>query len=464
VQKRGHVAAAAERAIYFAEEKSWLGCRSEQRKKTEQKTRRFVALARIEFIDVSVLVPTEELWAAAWQSGNLADWRVNLNVPKQTVPGRNTMSERLPAVTTVSQARIVYMLHGIRTLAEWQKKFSDVALVYDWKCRLDRWSFGKFSLLAFLNPWAREAKLEWFRKQYEAEANDKDVGIDTEHAPSIVAHSFGTYILGYSLLRFDFIRFNKVIVCGSILPVGFPWDKLIERGQVQAVRNEFGVRDFWVRCAGALVKGAGSSGAEGFTCKHERLVQEKFDYQHSQYFGKDHMRDRWIPFLERDMEVLQRVEGLSVEKPTAKLPIGLYLVLGVVIVALVVLALCVGNCLMKGRDAVAESGLVRSDISYTDEVELMGAAVRSGDWTSARDAMEKEVEWRGFIASSEPPGYFIQPRMEKPRNKWEKAFVMLAARRKHPAYSIGSPVTVRGMVSKLEPDGITIVGATMMSE
>jgi predicted GNAT family acetyltransferase len=277
VQKRGHAAAAAEWAIYFAKEKGWLGCTTEQRKKTEQKTRRFVAPAGVEFIDVSVLEPTQEFWAAR-QSGNLADWRVGLNAPNQTAPGPKTSGEGLPAVTTVPQARIVYTLHGILTLAEWQKRFSDVAFVYHWKCRLERWSFGRFSLLAFLNPWAREAKLEWFRKQYEAEANDKDVGIDTEHAPSIVAHSFGTYILGYSLLRFDFIRFNKVIVCGSILPVGFPWDKLIARGQVQAVRNEFGVRDFWVRCAGSFVKGAGPSGAEGFTCNHERLVQEKFDY------------------------------------------------------------------------------------------------------------------------------------------------------------------------------------------
>jgi hypothetical protein len=195
------------------------------------------------------------------------------------------------------------------------------------------------------------------------------------------------------------------------------------------------------------------------------LIQEKFDYHHSQYFGKDHMRDRWIPFLENDMEVLPRVEGLRVEKPTAELPIGLYVVLGVMFVALALLALCVGICLMRSHHAAVWPSVVRSEISFIDEVEMIGAAVGSADWTTARDAaMFKEVTWRGFIASSEPPGYFIQPRKERPRNEWEKAFVVLEDRQRHPAYSVGSPVTVTGMVSKLDRDGITIVGATMVSE
>lgn len=63
--------------------------------------------------------------------------------------------------------------------------------------------------------------------------------------PSIVAHSFGTYIFGNALMRYPFLRFNKVLLCGSILPADFPWDVLVDRGQVQAVRNEHGARDTW---------------------------------------------------------------------------------------------------------------------------------------------------------------------------------------------------------------------------
>ena len=163
-----------------------------------------------------------------------------------------------PTVGIISASppmRVICPLHGIRTRAVWQKRLSDLAVRYGWVCRLDRWSYGRFSLLAFFTPWSREAKLGWLRRQYDAETHDRRLLIEKGQAPSVVAHSFGTYILGYTLLRFNFIRFNKVILCGSILPRDFPWDKLIARGQVQAVRNEFGVRDPWVKWV------RGSSGA-----------------------------------------------------------------------------------------------------------------------------------------------------------------------------------------------------------
>ena len=58
--------------------------------------------------------------------------------------------------------------------------------------------------------------------------------------PSVIAHSFATYLLGNALLHYPYLRFNRVLLCGSILPPSFPWDAIIDRGQVQAVRNEYG--------------------------------------------------------------------------------------------------------------------------------------------------------------------------------------------------------------------------------
>jgi hypothetical protein len=226
-------------------------------------------------------------------------------------------------------------LHGIRTLAVWQRGLSDLAASHGWVCRLDRWSYGRYSLLAFLTPWTREAKLNWLRKQYDAEIHDRRFDIEQEQTPSVVAHSFGTYILGYALLRFDFIRFNKIILCGSILPTGFPWDKLIDRGQVQAVRNEYGVRDPWVKRVRWFVRGTGPSGASGFTCKHDRFEQEQFDYDHGDYFGIDHMEDRWLPFLERRLEEIPRTKDTPrIPRPNTAPPWCLYaavLALGVLV-------------------------------------------------------------------------------------------------------------------------------------
>jgi Carboxypeptidase regulatory-like domain len=235
--------------------------------------------------------------------------------------------------------KVICPLHGIRTLAAWQRGLSDLLGRHGWICRLDRWSYGRFSILAFVTPWTREAKLGWLRRRYDAEMNDRRLTLAKGRTPSVVAHSFGTYILGYTLLRFDHIRFDKVILCGSILPPDFPWDRLIERGQVQAVRNEYGVRDPWVKRVRWFVRGTGPSGAVGFTCRHARLEQEEFDFDHSDYFGLDHMEDRWVPYLDRALPETPRAEaGPRIPRPKTAPPWGLY----AAVLALALLAGAVG--------------------------------------------------------------------------------------------------------------------------
>ncbi|MDY0170046.1 MAG: hypothetical protein RBS80_26110 [Thermoguttaceae bacterium] len=230
--------------------------------------------------------------------------------------------------------RVLFGLHGIRTHAGWCRALYEVGDHYGWKVRMDRWNFGYFSVLRFLLPWARSGKVEWFRKTYRAEVRDKDVPLDEGQYPSIVAHSFGTYILGNALLKYDWLKFNKVILCGSILPVDFPWDKLIERGQVQAVRNEFGGNDVWTRLVGWFVAGTGPSGSKGFGCLHERLEQERFEYTHSEYFDKGHMEAKWLPFLNRQLPTAAE-SNAAVERPRANRPWGLYGVYAILMAVLV---------------------------------------------------------------------------------------------------------------------------------
>ncbi len=284
----------------------------------------------------------------------------------------------------VQPLKIICPLHGIRTLAVWQKGLSDLAGSRGWVCRLDRWSYGRFSLLAFLTPWTREAKLNWLRRQYDAEINDRRLDIEQGQTPSVVAHSFGTYILGYTLIRFDFIRFNKVILCGSILPRDFPWDKLIERGQVQAIRNEYGVRDPWVKRVRWFVRGTGPSGASGFTCKHDRLEQEEFEYDHGDYFGIDHMDDRWIPFLSRPLrEISRSKDGPRIPRPPTTAPWGLY---GLVLAALAIVALLTGSLWGRWRRTPkadqphatrpAEAGTRRSRIPSVEDLTSIAAALQ----------------------------------------------------------------------------------------
>jgi serine/threonine-protein kinase len=142
--------------------------------------------------------------------------------------------------------------------------------------------------------------------------------------PSVVAHSFGTYILGHALLKYPYLRFNKVILCDSILLGDFPWGSIIDRGQVQAVRNEYGVRDIWAEHVGWFIEDSGPSGEVGFRAEHERLQQEEFRYSHSKYFEAGHMKQYCLLFLDIDLTVIALSEA-KVPLPRRTYPVGLYL-------------------------------------------------------------------------------------------------------------------------------------------
>ena len=233
-------------------------------------------------------------------------------------------------------AKVVVALHGIRTQAAWQRALSEIAGRHGISVHVDRWNFGYFSALRFLMPWSRLAKVRWFRHTYQQEF--QGTGEGARH-PSIVAHSFGTYILGNALLRYPYLRFDKVLLCGSILPRGFPWDRLIERGQVQSVRNEFGRHDIWTKAVAWFVSGTGPSGLVGFTAPHPRLTQERFEFDHSEYFDRAHMEDRWLPFLEAEIEQRPTRE-LEIDVPSGDVRTwGLYALYSVMLAVIATLIL-----------------------------------------------------------------------------------------------------------------------------
>ena len=257
------------------------------------------------------------------------------SIPKETEPKLLTNKdgareingdcEQRGASGRVTLGRVAVGLHGIRTHAGWSRAFSEVATIGGWYVRMDRWNFGYFSVIRFLLPWARSAKVRWFRQAYREEVKDRDVPLDKEHPPSIIAHSFGTYILANALLKYDWLRFDKIVLCGSILPVSFPWGKLIDRGQVRAVRNEFGAKDIWSGLVRWFVAGTGPSGRVGFDCEHERFEQERFDFTHSEYFDKGHMEAKWLPFLDRESCPIA-VKPTPIERRGSNRPWALYVV------------------------------------------------------------------------------------------------------------------------------------------
>ncbi len=191
--------------------------------------------------------------------------------------------------------KVIVSVHGIESQGVWQKDLAPLISEQGWVYY--PLHYGIFRGYNFIQPWQRSAKIEWFRQQYRQIRNRyHDV------VPSIIAHSFGTYIVSEALDIYDGIRADKVILCGSIVRRDFDWAKIFRRKQATTVRNDFGRNDFPSGITRFFAWDTGPSGRDGFTIKHDRLRDEEFDrYKHGSVFDYDHYERHWIPFLEEDV-------------------------------------------------------------------------------------------------------------------------------------------------------------------
>lgn len=203
--------------------------------------------------------------------------------------------------------------HGIRTHGQWQKTFAEV--LSGSPTRVASYDYGNYGLPRFLIPGFNHRKVDEFYRWYsEAIRACKEVDLNCyDRRPCLAAHSFGTWIVCNAMLKYEDIRFDKILLCGSILPRDFNWAKLLARDQVGLVRNEVGHRDPWPGWASRLVPGAGTSGSVGFDW-FEVVVEEK-DYDelgHGEFLDRGHIERHWVPFFRRPPSPLTLLHGRSI--------------------------------------------------------------------------------------------------------------------------------------------------------
>lgn len=188
-------------------------------------------------------------------------------------------------------SRHVFLLHGIKTRGKWQKDVSPLLSAHGLiPVPLD---FGQFGARQLIWPPARRRKRQWLLDEYTRECDRLQCQL-----PSIVAHSFGCYLVASFLKKYSQARFDRIIFCGSIVHPGYPWANLVARGQVKSVLNQYGGEDFWAWVVQWGVEDAGPSGSSGFA-KPAGVVQQQnhSEFEHSDYFCDLNYKQNWIPFL-----------------------------------------------------------------------------------------------------------------------------------------------------------------------
>jgi Flp pilus assembly protein TadD len=194
-----------------------------------------------------------------------------------------------------TRKHVVLLIHGIRTQGEWAQR-TVAAIESDPPIHVVPLRYEFFDVLRFLLPFARFRD----RPVHRITALIRDELSGDPESLSVIAHSFGTFIVAKILEREPDIRFHRVILCGSIIPDDFKWAFYAHRLSSDAsdhwhVVNDCGMRDIWPVFAKSITWGYGSSGRFGFG--HPRVMDRFFDLSHSEYFDDAFIRQYWLPYL-----------------------------------------------------------------------------------------------------------------------------------------------------------------------
>lgn len=117
---------------------------------------------------------------------------------------------------------------------------------------------------------------------------------------TIIAHSFGTYVVS-RILDEDFrIKLTRLIMCGGIVPRDYRWDKIArfnsqhENVNVDII-NEISGRDRWPIMARHSTYGYGDVGTIG--CQDSNVRDRRHYIPHSGYLTETFANQYWIPFF-----------------------------------------------------------------------------------------------------------------------------------------------------------------------
>lgn len=183
---------------------------------------------------------------------------------------------------------VVALIHGIRTTAAWQEKVRSLFLK-EQGLIVAPIGYGYFDVIRFLG-WARAKPVERVKRDLrdlQRMYPDSDL--------VVMAHSFGTYIVSKILEDATDVRICRLLLCGSIIPTSYRWDRLSLEFTPQTLVNDVGTSDYWPVFARVVSWGYGGSGSFGF--KNVRVWDRFFDYGHSDFFTSAHIEGFWKPFV-----------------------------------------------------------------------------------------------------------------------------------------------------------------------
>lgn len=186
----------------------------------------------------------------------------------------------------------VVVIHGMNTKGAWQEEFSwFLSTTWGHSIPVAIYKYG-IIIAGVIMAWRRRALQRRLRaKIAELRRQARVQGYGEK--PDVVAHSFGTWLLGHLLedeLEPDVddpLRFGRVILAGCILRPNYDWAAVIEAGLVEQVLNHYATKDPIVPLAHWTIRDSGPSGRRGFDEGVPVINVEAEGLNHSDLFSVD---------------------------------------------------------------------------------------------------------------------------------------------------------------------------------
>jgi hypothetical protein len=189
----------------------------------------------------------------------------------------------------------VIAIHGMNTRGAWQEAFTwHLATTWGRSVPVAVYKYG-FVIAGVIMAGRRHKLRENLRIKLAALRDEARLR-GFRGKPDVIAHSFGTWLLGHllekELTREDApLHFGRVILTGCILRPDFNWRKIKETGLVEEVLNHYGTKDSVVPLAQATIHDSGPSGRRGFDGREVINVRAK-GCGHSDLFSITQFADK----------------------------------------------------------------------------------------------------------------------------------------------------------------------------
>jgi pimeloyl-ACP methyl ester carboxylesterase len=177
----------------------------------------------------------------------------------------------------------VILVHGIRTTAAWYETAREVLSASPWLLVVTP-SYGIIGLFSFAFPPLR-------RIPYNALAKEIKDNYAKDMVTSVVAHSYGSYLVTKFLIKNPDVRIFRLLMCGSV--TSRPLFLTIKNKPHQTV-HDVGMRDLFPLLANILVYGVGSAGYFGL--RAGEAIDRYHDLAHD-FSDSKFMNEWWLPFI-----------------------------------------------------------------------------------------------------------------------------------------------------------------------